>query len=132
MKSEAELQALAASLYVRRTEAVVIPFSERSIGDWKPSDHECHRNIDWWVNNHPKTNAIRGWLLFDFYKTSMGLLRLVRFTAQSLVEDEDGTLHDITPSRASQRYPFIRHNGSEEEFISLVEGQHLVNLDLKI
>lgn len=130
MKSEAELQALAASLYARRREAVVAPFTERSIGDWKPSEGQCHRNVDWWVHHNPKSKAVRGWLFFDFNTTSLGLYPFVRFTAHSLVEDEDGTLHDITPSKASQRYPFIQHKGSEEEFISLVEEHQLVNLDL--
>jgi hypothetical protein len=132
MKSEAELQALATSLYARRAEAIVAPFTERSIGNWKPSEGQCHRNVDWWVLNNPKSKAVRGWLVFDFHKTSMGLLRLVRFTAHSLIEDEDGTLHDITPSKASQRYPFIKHEGSEEEFISLVVEHQLVDLDLEL
>jgi hypothetical protein len=132
VKSEAELQALAESLYARRVEAIVVPFAERSIGDWKPAENHCHRNVDWWVLSHPESRAIRGWLIFDFFKTSMGLLPFVRFTAHSLVEDEDGTLHDITPSGASKRYPFIRHQGDEKEFISLVEEHQLINLDLKL
>jgi hypothetical protein len=42
------------------------------------------------------------------FTTSEGLVRVVRFTAHSVVERADGSLIDITPnSRASQRYPFI-------------------------
>jgi hypothetical protein len=37
---------------------------------------------------------------------------------------------DITPSRASQRYPFIRHLGSEKEFLTLVQENSIINLDL--
>lgn len=131
MKSEAELQALAVSLYARRGEAVVVPFSERSIDDWKPSEGQCHRNVDWWVLN-TKSTAIRGWLFFDFHNTSLGLIPFVRFTAHSLVQDEDGTLRDITPSKASQRYPFIRHDEGDGDFISLVEKHQLVHLDLRL
>ena len=129
MKSEAERHALATRLYARRKEAVVVSFVECSLGDWKPSEHECHRNVDWWVFNHAGCKAVRGWMFFDFHRTSMGLLPAVRFTAHSVVEDSGG-LYDITPSRASQRYPFIKHEGTEEDFISLVEGHRLVHLDL--
>ena len=51
----------------------------------------------------------------------------MQFVAHSVVESPDGTLVDITPSFASQRYPFIRHPGSEKDFIDLVEAQ-IVNL----
>jgi hypothetical protein len=132
-KGEAELQALAARLYSRRGEAVVVPFNKRSVGDWQPIEGDCHRNVDWWVYNHPNSKPVRGWLFFDFRMLRiLGGQPFVRFTAHSVVQDEDGTLRDITPSRASQRYPFIRHEGSDEEFISLVNVHQLGDLDLKI
>ena len=30
----------------------------------------------------------------------------------------------------SQRYPFIGHEGSEKEFLTLVRGNSIINLDL--
>jgi hypothetical protein len=97
-----------------------------------PADR--HRNVDWWVHNPTNSRAVRGWVFFDLIQASFffGRRPFVRFTAHSVVEDADGTLYDITPSRASRRYPFIRHEGSEEEFNSLVEENRLVNLDLEI
>jgi hypothetical protein len=113
MKSESELHALARQLYSKRHEAIVVPFIKRSIGDWQPAEKDCHRNVDWWVHNHPTSRAVRGWLFFDFIAGAVFLGRrpFVRFQPHSVIADEAGALHDITPSRASRRYPFIRHDG---------------------
>jgi hypothetical protein len=46
-----------------------------------------------------------------------------------VVEDEDGVLFDITPSRASRRYPFLRDELTEEEYVLLITSRKLVNLD---
>jgi hypothetical protein len=115
-------------LYERRTEAVVVPFVERSLGVWRPDPNECHRNCDWWVLHNPDCKAIRGWLLFDFG----GFLTFVRFNAHSVLQEAGGNLIDITPSQASQRYPFMQHPGEEAEFISLVDGLKLVRFDYPV
>ena len=70
---------------------------------------------------------MRGWLFFDF-----GVFGFVRFNAHSVVEEANGNFIEITPSRASQRYPFIRHEGKEEDFISLVVGWKVVMFDYSI
>jgi hypothetical protein len=134
MKSESELQALARHLYSMRREAIDVPFTRRSIGIWQPAENHCHRNVGCWIQAHPTSRAVRGWMFFDYTEASFFLERkpFVRFTAHSVVEDEDGTLHDITPSRASRRCPFIRHDGSEEEFTSLVEENRVEHLDLEM
>ncbi len=56
---------------------------------------------------------------------------ICRFTAHSLVEDPTGRLFDPTPSKASRRYPFLRHEGPEAEFMAIVEAGH-TNLDFVI
>ena len=103
---------LARELHARQSEAVVVPYIERSVGDWKPSANDCHRNVDWYCAHNPKAVQVRGWMYFDL---------LSQFVAHSVVE-EGGTLLDITPSHASHRYPFVRHIGNEEDFIALVEA----------
>jgi hypothetical protein len=68
-------------------------------------------------------------MFFDFATTSEGLIPAVRFSSHSVVEQADGTLIDITPSQARQRYPFIKHHGDEDDFVNLVDGWKVVNLD---
>jgi hypothetical protein len=48
--------------------------------------------------------------------------------AHSVLEGLDGVLFDITPSHASQRYTFLSHQGTEEDFVALVEGQQVVRI----
>lgn len=126
---DSELIELGKALYESRQEAVEVPFEPRRSKDWAPAEGQCHYNVDYWVLAHPGTRAVRGWLVFDFETTSMGLMPLVRFTAHSVVEDADGRLVDITPSNASQRYPFLRHLGSDDQFEQLVTTRMLVHLD---
>jgi len=64
-------------------------------------------------------------VVFEVY-TPLGLCR---FIPHSVVEDEDGVLFDITPSRASRRYPFLRDELTEEEYVLLITSRKLVNLD---
>jgi hypothetical protein len=64
-------------------------------------------------------------VVFEVY-TPLGLCRFIPY---SVVEDEDGVLFDITPSRASRRYPFLRDELTEEEYVLLITSRKLVNLD---
>lgn len=124
-----DLQALGKRLYERRGEAVVVPFVERSLDDWRPDERECHRNVDWWVMNNPGCKAVRGWLFFDMITTSEGLLKFVWFNSHSVVEEPNGKVIDITPSRASQRYPFIGHEGDEDDFTNLVDRRKIWRIE---
>jgi hypothetical protein len=85
------------------------------------TEHECHNNVDRWVSENPDHKAVRGWLFFNM---------LLRFTAHSVVEAPDGRMFDLTPSRASQRYPFLRHHGPNNEFEAIVLAG-FVHLDLR-
>ena len=115
-----DLTALLKSLYARRKEAVVVPYEPRTIASGPPTGHECHNNVDRWVLEHPDHKAVRGWLVFNL---------LNRFTAHSVVETPDGRLFDLTPARASRRYPFLRHHGPDDEFEAIVLAGH-IHLDL--
>ena len=47
----------------------------------------------------------------------------MQFLAHSAIQAPDGMLYDITPSNASQQYPFIIAEESEEDYARLVEGE---------
>ena len=106
--SSARVKRLATLLFERRGEAVVVPYVERMIARWKPEEHQCHWNMDLWVAGEDGAKAVRGWLFFDHKTTSGGRVNSVTFQAHSVLE-ENGVLVDITSTRASRRYPFIRH-----------------------
>jgi hypothetical protein len=125
VNAQPDFKALGQQLFAMRHSAVVIPFAQRSLENWMPREKDCHANCTWWRENNPDCTAVRGWLYFDFG----GLLNFVRFTAHSVIEQADGVLVDITPSRASQHYPFIRHPGSEDDFSELIMVHGAMNLD---
>jgi hypothetical protein len=124
------LERFAQRLYDRRHEAVVVPFRQCSLSEWEPTEGQRHHNADYWALSNPTHKAVRGWLVFDFSNAwLLGLRAVFRFTAHSIIDDGTGTLFDLTPSQASQRYPFLRHEGLEGEFISLVEDHGIVHID---
>ena len=55
----------------------------------------------------------------------LSLLGVWRVTGHSLVENEHGELVDITPTQASQDYPFVRHVGTDEEFAAMANAVHV-------
>jgi hypothetical protein len=128
---DVDLMALAQSLYQRRHEAVMVPFEARTMASGLPQEHECHDNIRRWISENPDHKPVRGWLVFDLHRTSRGLMSVCRFTAHSVVEEPSGRLIDITPSKASQRYPFLRDNGSEEQFVAIVTSG-TIHLDHRV
>jgi hypothetical protein len=61
----------------------------------------------------PSHKAVPGYIVFR----PLPLLRPHwEVVAHAVVEIEDSTLVDITPSGASRMYPFIRHVGAVEDF----------------
>ena len=124
-----DIEAYAARLYERRSEGIITGVAEASNDDWTPSKNECHANVTDWCEHYLGHKPVRGWLYFDFDN----LLPIVRFNAHSVIENENGELFDITPSKASQRYPFIRAEESEEEFAFLVEELNttIINYSVK-
>ncbi|MCI0362644.1 MAG: hypothetical protein L0219_02115 [Phycisphaerales bacterium] len=105
-------------LYERRGEGVILTPREVAIGTWRPSQHRCHENVTTWCAHASEDHATRGWLFFHFEY----LLPFVRFTAHSAVTSPQGVRYDITPSMASQAYPFISAQESEQEYALLIEG----------
>lgn len=85
-------------------------------GDWAPKSNMCHHNVSLWCELNTDYSPVRGWIYFD-----LSGLDYVRFVAHSAVKAPDGDLYDITPSNASQDYPFIESELTEEEYAELVE-----------
>ena len=116
-----DLLALMNSLYDRRQKAVVVPYEPTSMKSDSPREGECHNNADRYVLENPDCQSIRGWLVFDNATASVFSSRPhFRFTSHSVVERADGRLFDPTPTQASQRYPFLRHEGPESEFDAII------------
>ena len=129
---DVDLLALKKSLYARRRAAVVVPCEPAPMKSAKPREHECHINVDRYVLENPGCKSIRGWLVFDFTAMSLiGARPFFRFTSHSVVEAADGRLFDPTPSQASQRYPFLRHEGPEGEFEAIIQAGH-IHLDYPV
>ena len=117
-----DLKALLTSLYARREEAFIVPYEPRTMTSGPPTEHECNNNVDRWVLEQPNHKSVRGWLVFDWTVVHQFFpeIPLYRFTVHSVVEAPDGRLFELTPSGASQRYPFLRHHGLEGEFETIV------------
>jgi hypothetical protein len=111
-------------LYERRHQAATIPFEAGTMESGPPTEHECHNNTDRWVREHQDHKSVRGWLVIDYNEATQGLFNNCKFIAHSVVEAPDGRLFDLTPSQASQRYPFLRHDGPEKEFVAFVQAGH--------
>ena len=105
-------------LYARRLEGVMVPLAVVSLGAWNPAPNDCHANVSTWCKNMPKYTAVRGWLYFDY----VDALPYVLFNAHSVIRAPDGRLWDITPTLASQPYPFLSTEGTDGEYEQLVEG----------
>jgi hypothetical protein len=113
-----ELPEYSSRLYERRMTGVIVPPAVVSMGSWTPEANECHANASTWCKNMPDYSPVRGWLYFDF----LDLWPFVLFNAHSVVRAPDGTLWDITPSQASQPYPFLTAEESESEYAKLIES----------
>jgi hypothetical protein len=119
-----DVVAYAASLYERRHEAVVVPSAKLSIGDWTPAANDCHANAQTVALSCPEYEAVRGWLYFDFVND----LPFVRFSAHSVILNSEGQLFEITPSPASQDYPFLVED-REAIFDELIGNRGLSHID---
>jgi len=106
----------AASLFAHVHDAVILRWAEVEIGEWRPEASDCHANVTELCAHDPTYSPVRGWLYFDFG----GYLDRVQFLAHSAVRAPDGTLYDVTPSRASQQYPFLSANLPDHEYVALI------------
>jgi hypothetical protein len=90
----------------RALSAKLVPFREVHFTSGEPQPNACHVNVEQWVKENPQHRPVRGWLV------TSGVV----FDRHSLIADERGELFDITPIALPHRPPFLRYEGSEDEF----------------
>ena len=105
-------------LYLRVGQGEVAPPARVSIDDWTPVENDCHANVTTWCKSSNGFEIVRGWLYFDL----AGLLPYVLFNAHSVIRDSAGELWDITPSRATDQYPFLVAEEAEDVYAQFIEG----------
>jgi hypothetical protein len=117
-----ELLILARRLYARRHTGVIVPYK---MVDASHPEFDCHQNAGLWARDNPGCKIVHGWMVFDHEKVSLGLIPLVNFNPHSIIQTEDGGRYDVTPSQASQRYPFLDHEGDADDFVRIVQGHSI-------
>jgi hypothetical protein len=117
-----ELLLLSQSLYRRKSAAQVVDY--RHVDD-SYLENFCHKNAADYAAKNPGWKVVHGWLIFDFEADTHGLLTLVQFNPHSILENQDGERLDVTPSRASRRYPFLDHVGTPLDFARIVDGNSI-------
>jgi hypothetical protein len=117
-----ELLMLARRLYARRQTGIVVPYT---MVDSRHREFDCHQNAGTWARDKSGCKVVHGWMVFDHEKTSLGLVSLVNFNPHSIIETDDGERYDVTPSQASQRYPFLDHEGDADNFVRIVQDNSL-------
>lgn len=118
-------------LFALRDTGTIAQWADAAAEDWKPDLNECHRNADIVAGRSPDGwTAIRGWFVNDLSLAELiGFRSHIAFIAHSVVADQEGKLFDITPSRASKQYPFIRHPGTNAEFEDLIDHKNVKQLN---
>ena len=113
---EINVNEYAKSLYTKISEALLLKRAAIENGDWEPQPNMCHHNVSTWCELKSDYSPVRGWLYFD-----LPGLNYVKFVSHSAVKSPEGELYDVSPSNASQDYPFIDGGLTEEEYTELVE-----------
>lgn len=108
----------AKSLIQRVSEALAVEKIVVKVGEWEPQRKMCHDNASYFCEHNPEYVPVRGWLYFNLPGMSY-----VKFLAHSVVRAPNGTFYDITPWEATEHYPFLACNLSEDEYADLVETQ---------
>lgn len=111
-----DIENYAESLYLRVDEAAVLKQAVIEEERWKPQLNMCHHNVTNLCLLANEYTPVRGWLYFD-----LPGLDYVKFVAHSAVKTPEGDVFDITPAIASQGYPFLVSNLSEDEYAYIVE-----------
>lgn len=82
------LQEIGRELFGRVNAGVFIPFREIQLGNWRPSENDCHGNVHTWCQTSRGDSLLPGFLYFDLG----GLLPYVWFNPHSVVPTASGEL----------------------------------------
>lgn len=108
----------AASLYGRIHESQFVTRKIESIDNWQPRPNRCHANAMILEAFGEGYTAVHGWFFLDF----KGTRDFVRFTAHSVVMNEEGQLLDVTPNSLDvASYPFIPAALSDLEYEQVLD-----------
>ena len=110
-----ELPEYSGPLIERLGDAVFVQRARVTVGEWTPVAHDCHVNVGEFCSRCPGYTHVRGWLYFDF--GSYALLN-----ANSVVQEPNGKVIDITPTLAESINPFIADLSAPEEYDRLIRG----------
>ncbi len=108
------------------------PTRLKNVGDqidgWVPVRGGCHSNVDKWVADHPGDTAVRGWISTQ-YQAPWGY---EQYSSHSVVQTRAGELIDVTLPQGECNHDFVRHPGTEVEFLDLVadSGCPWINIQL--
>ena len=127
--TEIDINTYARSLYARVSDARVLKRVEIDVGDWEVQENMCHHNVSELHLLDDRYTPVRGWLYFDFPG-----LPCVKFVSHSAVKTPDGEIVDITPKPivATQDYPFLEGDLSEEDYQHLVEECGYGEINMKV
>lgn len=120
---ELNTEIYAKELYSRVGSATLLNRATIAGGDWEPQANMCHHNVTICCELKPEYTPVRGWLYFELPGASF-----VKFVAHSAVRTPDGELYDITPSNASQDYPFVDGGLSEDQYSELVDKNNTTKI----
>jgi hypothetical protein len=115
---------LAVGVIRRALAGECVELREKILTHYDPTPHLCHHNAREWVAVHPEHKHVYGFLVANHRETDTSMV-----IAHSVVEDTEGRLCDITPNDAENRYPFVRHIGSDDEF-ELIAGKEPFLLEI--
>ena len=117
---DTEKQAIIGQLAPKLKALMAAPIRLRNIGDqaegWVPVLGECHRNVDRWIADHPDDRAVRGWISTQ----NTAPWGFDQFSSHSVVQTPTGELIDVTLPQSERHHDFVRHPGTEAEFLDLV------------
>jgi hypothetical protein len=128
------LRDYALNIFARRHSGVKVPNRLVGTKEWCPAARDCHQNVTTWVGLNSNLVAVRGWLLMDLTQLKrIGFEPYYDLIPHSVIRDDQSRLADITPidPRATgDTYPFITHDGTEQEFADIVQGNDLTRIRL--
>jgi hypothetical protein len=114
---------LAISVIKRCVVGEGVPLEYRTLKHFKPTPHRCHDNVREFVALYPNYCHV-----FGFLVAQRKILDDTLVIAHSAVGMPDASLVDITPSESDFTYPFVRHEGTPEEFQLIAADPHMVEV----
>lgn len=109
--------------------AVHLPQKDVKIHGEIPLPKQCHENAQKYCDENTEYECVTGWLVIDGGEYSSTILLL----PHSVIRDENGLMHEITPIHSLEPRPFLESDLSETDFVKLHTALSLNNpLDIRL